>query len=65
VEEENVMITTDISVEEGHISCEICMSEVPLQEAAIPEAADYFVHYCGLECYEQWKSQNDKPGVRS
>jgi len=30
-------------------------------EAMVPEPSDYFVHFCGLECYEKWKSQVGKP----
>jgi hypothetical protein len=39
----------------------MCLKEVPLSEAAIPEAADYFVHFCGLECFEKWKGKNANP----
>ncbi|MGB4359727.1 MAG: DUF3330 domain-containing protein [Rhodoferax sp.] len=42
------------------VQCEVCLKEVPLSEATIPEASDYFVHFCGLECYEKWKEQGDK-----
>lgn len=55
------MEATDKPVEPGHIACEMCLKEVPLSEATIPEATDYFVHFCGLECYEKWKSQGAKP----
>lgn len=54
------MTTNDKPVEVVHVSCEICMKEVPLNEAINPETADYIVHFCGLECYEQWKSQDEK-----
>jgi hypothetical protein len=43
------------------VSCEVCLKEVPIDEAKVPEATDYFVHFCGLECYEKWKSQGGKP----
>jgi len=60
------MITTMLSIEETHISCEICKKEVPLNEAVNPETADYIVHFCGLECYEEWKGQDkDKKVVQS
>jgi hypothetical protein len=39
------------------VSCEICLKEIPVSEATVPEATDYFVHFCGLECYEKWKRQ--------
>jgi hypothetical protein len=34
---------------------------VPVSEAKIAEAADYFMHFCGLECFEKWKSQGGRP----
>jgi len=41
------------------VSCAICQKEIPLSEAVIPEAADYVAHFCGLECYAEWKRQNE------
>ena len=52
------MTTNDKLVELGLMSCEICMKEVPIDEALNPETADYIVYFCGLECYEQWISQD-------
>lgn len=52
------MTTNDKLVELGLMSCEICMKEVPIDEALNPETADYIVFFCGLECYEQWVSQD-------
>lgn len=64
------MTTSDKPVDVERTACKICLKEVPLSEAIIPEATDYFVHFCGIECYEKWKNQNakpenqaDKPGV--
>lgn len=53
--------------ESGKISCDVCRKEVPISAAIIPEAADYVAHFCGLECYTQWKqhaqrSQKAQPG---
>lgn len=39
------------------ISCDVCLTEVPASEAQIAEAVDYIVHFCGLECYAQWKKK--------
>lgn len=55
------MATSEMPVEAASVSCAVCLKEVPLTEATIAEATDYFVHFCGLECYEKWKSQSDKP----
>jgi len=41
------------------ISCDVCRKEVPLSEAVVPEAEDYFAHFCGMECYTEWKQQSE------
>jgi len=56
------MTTTEKLVEEELVECEICLREVPITEAINPEATDYVVHFCGLECYEKWMGQDAKPG---
>ena len=55
------MPTNDKPVEVLLVSCEICLKEVPITVAIVPEATDYFVHFCGLDCYRQWKNQSKKP----
>lgn len=55
------MVTSDKSGEVKHIACEICMKEVPLSEEKNFETTDYFVHFCGIECYEKWKNQGENP----
>jgi hypothetical protein len=45
------------------IACEICLKEVPLSEATVPEGTDYFVHFCGLDCFQAWQRQQDKPAA--
>ena len=47
------------------VSCAICSKEIPLSEALIPEAADYMVYFCGLECYAQWKKRSESSGQQS
>lgn len=51
------MATADNATQATLVSCEVCLKEVPIAEATIPEASDYFTYFCGLECYEKWKSQ--------
>ena len=58
---EAVMTTHGAPVELEHVACEICLKEVPISEATVPEAMDYVAHFCGLECYEKWKNQRRKP----
>lgn len=55
------MKTNDKPVKVEQVACEICLREVPLTEAIVPEAADYVAHFCGLECYQEWKNQREKP----
>jgi hypothetical protein len=57
---EGTMTTTNKPVDVERVACEICLKEVPLSEATVPEATDYVVHFCGLECYEKWKNQRAK-----
>ncbi len=52
------MATTTKPTDPSLVPCEVCLKEVPVSEATIPEATDYFVHFCGLECYEKWKNQS-------
>lgn len=41
------------------VSCEICLKEIPLSEAKNEEASDYVIYFCGLDCYEQWNTQDE------
>ena len=47
----------DRPVEPEHINCEICLKEIPADEAQSEEATDYVVHFCGLDCYQVWKEK--------
>ena len=47
-------------VEPDHIKCEICLKEVPVDEAQSIEAKDYIVHFCGLECSHVREEQQQK-----
>lgn len=47
------------SVELHEVACEVCLKEVPLSEAVVPEAQDYVAYFCGLDCYERWKAQRE------
>ena len=41
------------------LACEICLKEIPASEVKSEEANDYVAHFCGLDCYDKWKSQNE------
>lgn len=55
------MTINDKPAELETVACEICLKEVPVSEATVPEATDYVVHFCGLDCYQKWKAQGDTP----
>ncbi|MBU1215190.1 MAG: DUF3330 domain-containing protein [Gammaproteobacteria bacterium] len=42
------------------VSCEVCLKEVPQSSAVDYEVGDYVAHFCGLECYAQWKGRGGK-----
>lgn len=42
------------------VACEVCLKEIPASEAKSAEAQDYFVQFCGLECYEIWRQRMRK-----
>ena len=42
------------------VSCEICLKSIPLSESKSAEAEDYVAYFCGLECYDLWKRQQDE-----
>lgn len=54
------MATTGKPTDATLVSCEVCLKQIPGSEATVAEATDYFVYFCGLECYEKWKQQNDQ-----
>lgn len=37
------------------VTCAVCHNEVPQSAATSSEATDYVTHFCGNECYEEWK----------
>ncbi|NMM14304.1 MAG: DUF3330 domain-containing protein [Rhodoferax sp.] len=55
------MANNDKPVKVERVLCKICLTEIPITEAIIPEATDYVAHFCGLDCYEKWKNQSKKP----
>lgn len=42
------------------VSCEVCLKEIPRSEAKVEEVKDYVAHFCGLDCYEKWRQDNNK-----
>ncbi len=40
-----------------HGACSMCMKEIPISEAVVPEVTDSLMSFCGLTCYNKWKNQ--------
>ena len=41
--------------------CKLCLKEIPPSGASSDETSDYVAHFCGLDCYEQWRQQQPDP----
>lgn len=41
----------------SQIPCSVCQRDIPLSAAVWRESSDYVAHFCGLECYERWRSR--------
>ena len=41
------------------ITCAEWQREVPISEAVVPEATDYVIFLCGLDCYQRWLKSSD------
>lgn len=43
------------------VSCASCRRLVPRSEAFQPEAEDYLIYFCGLDCYDRWSRDEPEP----
>ena len=41
------------------VHCELCRKEVPRSAAIVPELKDRVMYFCGLDCYEKWKTRKE------
>lgn len=41
------------------VSCAVCLKEIPHEHAGKDETEDYVRYFCGLECYQQWKADEN------
>ncbi len=46
------------------VACEICMKEIPHDVAKTFEGDEYVLHFCGLDCYRQWKQHEPGEGAK-
>jgi hypothetical protein len=59
--QEFVVMPKKLTPEEPeYVACDICLKEIPIDEARNFEATDYLVHFCGLECFEKWQQKNQR-----
>ena len=56
------MRAPEIPSDPDRVACKVCFKEIPLSEAVNEEATDYVVHFCGLDCYAKWKTQEKDYG---
>jgi Domain of unknown function (DUF3330) len=51
-------VQLDVTAEPAsHVTCSVCHREIPVPAAVWREGSDYVAHFCGLECYDQWRMQ--------
>ncbi len=41
------------------LACEVCLEEIPATVADHAEGEEYLAHFCGLECYRQWREKEN------
>ena len=44
---------------EVHLSCAVCLQEIPRSAALTAEGADYVGEFCGLDCYQEFLKETD------
>jgi len=42
-----------------YVTCEVCLAEIPESSSMSSEADDYAQHFCGIECYNIWRDNED------
>ena len=52
--------STNDSVILNRVPCNVCQHEIPASEAVVAEATDYVVYFCGLDCYERWRTHPER-----
>lgn len=48
--------------EPQQVECSVCHKEIPLSAALTAEGVDYVGHFCGIECYDRFTSQQQNAG---
>ncbi len=47
------------------VTCQACKKSMAADDAITPEASDYYLHFCGLDCYAQWQTAKSRPAKPS
>ncbi len=42
------------------VHCRECLTEIAPSEAYQPEAEEYALYFCGLECFSKWRERAEK-----
>jgi len=48
--------TTEAHGPQSRIQCSTCGCDIPWDEVVVPDATNYIVHFCGLDCYAEWRT---------
>jgi len=40
------------------LECSVCLKEIPKSSVQHDEVNEYVMHFCGIECYSQWKDES-------
>ena len=40
------------------VPCAVCQKEFPKSVALSSEVQDYVLHFCGIDCYEEWSADD-------
>lgn len=41
------------------VACDMCLKEIPESVAVSSEGDEYTQHFCGIECYQKWRTEKD------
>ena len=55
------MADIESEVQISLVECDICLKEIPVSAAKHDETSDYVLYFCGIDCYDKWKKQDDQP----
>lgn len=50
------MNNPSVQDQDEHLSCEICLNEIPDSVAQSLEGPDYVHYFCGADCFAEWQS---------